>query len=104
MSVTRSNTSVDATTIRWAIPGDLPALERVAGLDSKRLPAGPLLVAAVDGAIWAAVSTVDGSAIADPFVPSGDLVGLLRTRASQLREVQPPAPVRRLEPLLARLR
>jgi hypothetical protein len=103
VSAKTSNISQDVT-IRWALPADLPALERVAGLDSKRLPAGPLLVAAVDGQIWAALSTLDESAIADPFVPSGDLVGLLRTRASQLRDSQPPVPVLRLEPLLARLR
>jgi hypothetical protein len=103
MSATPSNIAHDVT-IRWASPADLPALERVAGLDSKRLPAGPLLVAAVGDRIWAALSTLDGSAVADPFVPSGDLVGLLRTRASQLRESQPRVSVLRLEPLLARLR
>src|SRR3954468_13044791 len=103
MSVTTSNIQHDVT-IRWALPTDLPALERVAALDSKRLPAGPLLVAAVEGQIWGALATLDGGAVADPFIPSGVLVGPLRTRASQLRETQPPVPVLRLEPLLARLR
>ena|SRR5436190_17644655 len=103
MSVRTSNIPQDVT-IRWALPADLPALEDVAALDSQRLPAGPLLVATVDGRIWAALSTVDRKAIADPFVPSGDLVGLLSTRASQLRDSQPREPVLRLEPLLARLR
>jgi hypothetical protein len=103
MSARTSHNSHDVT-IRWALPADLPALERVAGLDSKRLPAGPLLVAMVDGQIWAALAVVDEAAIADPFVPSGDLVRLLRTRASQLRDSQPRVPVLRLEPLLARLR
>ena len=103
MSARTSNISHDVT-IRWAEPSDLTALERVAALDSKRLPAGPLLVATVEDRIWAAVSTIDDSVIADPFEPSGDLVGLLRTRASQLRNSQPKVPVLRLEPLLARLR
>ena len=103
MSATMSNISPDVT-IRWASPADLPALERVAALDSKRLPAGPMLVAIVDDRIWAALSTIDETAIADPFERSGDLVGLLRTRASQLRDSQPQVPVLRLEPLLARLR
>jgi hypothetical protein len=103
MSARRSNISQDVT-IRWALSADLPALERVAGLDSKRLPAGPLLVAMVNGQIWAALAVLDDAAIADPFVPSGNLVGLLRTRASQLRDSQPRVPVLRLEPLLARLR
>jgi len=103
MSATQSNTPPDVT-IRWALPADLPALERVAGLDSNRLPAGPLLIAVVEGQVWAALSTLDDTSVADPFVPSGDLVGLLRTRASQLRDSQPRVPVLRLEPLLARLR
>jgi hypothetical protein len=61
-------------------------------------------VAVVGGRIWAAFSTLDGQFVADPFVPSADLVGLLRTRSSQLRERQPATSVLRLEPLLARLR
>jgi hypothetical protein len=103
MSSTTSNIS-SGVTIRWALPADLPALERLAGLDSKRLPAGPLLVADVGGQIRAAFATLERVAIADPFHPTADLVGLLRTRASQLRDSQPQAPVLRLEPLLARLR
>jgi hypothetical protein len=103
MSATTSNIS-NGVTIRWALPSDLQALERVAELDSKKLPAGPLLVAVVDDQIWAAVSVLDELAVADPFVPSGDLVRLLRTRASQLRDFRPQMPVLRLEPLLARLR
>ena len=98
-----SNNPNDVT-IRWALPADLAAIERVAALDSKRLPAGPLLVAAVDGQIRAAVSTTDNKAIADPFFPSLNLVRLLCTRANQLRESQPRVPVLRFEPLLARLR
>ncbi len=98
-----SNIPMDVT-IRWATPADESALERVAALDSKRLPNGPLLVAAVDGQIRAAVSTSGDAAIADPFFPSLDLVRLLSTRRDQLRERQPQKPVLRLEPLLARLR
>src|SRR3954451_13529197 len=103
MSATASNNSQDVT-IRWAMLADLPALQRVAALDSTRLPAGPLLVAAVDGHIWAALSTLDQKAVADPLAPSGTLVGLRRARASQLHISHPRVPVLRLEPLLARLR
>jgi hypothetical protein len=103
MSTTGSNIS-HAVTIRWALASDLSALERLASLDSKRLPAGPLLVAEVGDELWAAFSMLDGIAIADPFRPSGDLVGLLTQRAAQVRDVRPPAKVLRLEPLLARLR
>src|SRR6478609_8357727 len=103
MSSKMSNNMKDVT-IRWALPTDLAALERVAALDSKRLPAGPLLIAVVDGQIRAAVATIDGREVADPFFPSLNLVRLLRTRAEQLSERQPQTPVLRLEPLLARLR
>jgi hypothetical protein len=90
--------------IRWALPSDLPALERLAALDSNRLPAGPLLVAEVGDELWAALSVLDGIAVADPFRPSANLVGLLSQRAAQIRDDRPPARVLRLEPLLARLR
>src|SRR3954453_965667 len=88
MSATTSNIPHDVT-IRYAVPADLPALERVAALDSKRLPAGPLLVATVDGRIHAALATLDRSVVADPFVPTADLVGLLHTRAGQVGARQP---------------
>src|SRR3954454_24475797 len=103
MSATASNIP-NTVTIRWALPSDLDSLERLAAVDSKKLSAGPLLVAAVDGQIWAAVATLDATAVADPFVPSGALVGLPRPRASQLRAPQPQLPILRLEPLIARLR
>ncbi len=103
MSTKWSNNPMDVT-IRWATPTDLPGLERLAALDSKHMPAGPLLVASVDGELWAGCSVLDDSAIADPFRPSGDLVSLLQRRACQMRKAQGPMPVLRLDPLLARSR
>lgn len=79
-------------TIRMAYPDDSSALNRLATLDSRRLPSGPLLVAEVDGELWAAVALEDGEAVADPFHPSGPLVALLRARCAQLTS---PAPSRR---------
>jgi hypothetical protein len=102
MSNKWSNNLRDVT-IRWALDEDLPALERLAALDSKRLPAGPLLVAEVGAELWAAVAVVEGHQVADPFRPSGELVDLLVKRAEQLRSVKAPARALRLEPLLARL-
>jgi hypothetical protein len=71
-------------TIRLAGPEDAGALALLAALDSSRVPAGPLLLAEVDGDLWAAVAVHGGHAIADPFRPSGPLVELLQARARQL--------------------
>jgi hypothetical protein len=74
----------DRFTIRVADPDDAVALQRLAALDSKPLPPGRLLVAEVDGELWAAVSLHDPHDVADPFRPSGELVLLLHERARQL--------------------
>lgn len=76
----------ESLTIRMAYPDDREALERLATLDSRPLPAEPLLVAEVDDELWAAVSLPDGDAVADPFRPSGVLVGLLHARRLHLME------------------
>ena len=74
----------DQVTIRRAYPDDAPALARLAALDCRRLPTGEVLVAEVDGQLWAAVSISTNLVIADPFRPSAGLVRLLRMRAAQL--------------------
>jgi hypothetical protein len=86
-------------TIRYASDGDAQGLARLATLDSSRVPVGTLLVAEVDGELWAAVAIGDGAAIADPFCPSGPMVELLRSRARQLVG---DAPRRRRLPALDR--
>jgi len=92
--------SPGSMTIRYASDGDAQALARLAALDSSRVPAGALLVAEVDGELWAAVAIGRGAAIADPFRPSGPIVELLRSRARQL--VGHPPPRRRRLPALDR--
>jgi hypothetical protein len=79
-----------AVTIRSALPGDRHGLERLADLDSQRLPDGPMLVAEVDGKPWAAVSLDGAVAIADPFQPSAEVVALLRERVRQLHGGREP--------------
>jgi hypothetical protein len=71
-------------TIRYASDDDTRGLARLAALDSAKVPDGPLLVAEVDGELWAAVAIGRGAAIADPFRPSAEVVELLRARARQL--------------------
>src|SRR2546423_11208726 len=68
-------------TVRFAYPDDTAALRRLATLDSKTVPAGPLLVAEVAGELWAAVSIADTARpIADPFRYTAELVALLQAR------------------------
>jgi hypothetical protein len=71
--------------IRAAGPTDLPALARLAELDSKPLPAGRLLVAKAAGQIRVAMSVDGGGTIADPFAVTQPLEELLRLRANQVR-------------------
>ena len=83
--------SLADVTIRAASPADRGALERLAALDSASAPRGYVLVAEVHGELRAALAVAGGPAIADPFVPTAQLVDLLAVRARQLRasEVEP---------------
>jgi hypothetical protein len=74
-----------ALTLRYAVPADADELDRLAQLDSTRAPRGAVLVAEVDGELWAAISLDDEHSVADPFRPTGQLVALLVERARQLR-------------------
>jgi hypothetical protein len=71
--------------IRLAKPSDAIAVARLAALDSSRSPRGTVLLAEVDGELWAALGLDDGHAIADPFRPSRAAVALLRARAEHVR-------------------
>jgi hypothetical protein len=71
-------------TIRTATTSDEFAVRRLAVLDSAFPPTGEVLLAEMDGELWAALSVDTGAAVADPFRPSGDLVDLLRFRADGL--------------------
>jgi hypothetical protein len=68
---------LDAITIRRSTAADSRRIARLAALDSAEAPSGDLLLAEVDGELVAAVAQ-DGHAVADPFVPSADVVALLR--------------------------
>jgi hypothetical protein len=92
-SVRNASASV---TIRMATPEDARALARLAALDSAPAPSGPALVAEIGDELWAAVALDDGTAIADPFRPSGELLFLLVERARQLRAAAAPRRPRRL--------
>lgn len=75
-------------TIRPAYPNDARALSRLAQLDSAPTPTEPLIVAEVDGALRVAVSMADGAVIADPFVPTAQIVHLVQDHIA--RTAPPP--------------
>lgn len=84
-------------TVRAARGDDRDALERLAELDERPLPGAPLLIAEIGAQPLAALSLADDGVIADPFVPTREIVALLRLRARQLRG-------RRLTRMLGRTR
>jgi hypothetical protein len=67
--------------IRHALDEDVRTLVGLAILDSRPELTGPALLAEVDGVPRAALDLHDGSVAADPFVPTTQLVELLRVRA-----------------------
>jgi hypothetical protein len=87
--------TTEPVTIRPSSPDDAPAVARLAALDSRRVPAGPLLLAEIGGEPWAAIALDTGTAFADPFRPTAALVDLLRRRAEHLAAATPPRRARR---------
>jgi hypothetical protein len=84
-----STVSTDTLVIRRATADDLNPLRRLAELDSARALLGDVLVADSAGVIRAAYSIDEQRAIADPFVPTSDLISLLAARAEPMREARP---------------
>jgi hypothetical protein len=84
-----AHVKTDTIVIRRAVADDLDALRYLAALDSARALLGDVLVAESGGIVRAAYSIDEQRAIADPFVPTADLVSLLQTRAAPLLEARP---------------
>ena len=72
-------------TIRPARHTDSSDLARLAELDSRRIPAGDLLLAEVCGRPVAAFAPVSDEVIADPFRRTADVVELLRVHGARRR-------------------
>ena len=77
-------TTAPSVLIRAARGSDGPALDRLAALDSSRVPAGQVLVAEADGQLIAALG--DSGRVSDPFRPTADVLELLELRAGARRE------------------
>jgi hypothetical protein len=73
-------------TLRHFAERDIDGIRRLAGLDSKPIPTGGVLVAELEGELVAALPLDGGEALADPFKPTADIVELLRVRARQIEE------------------
>jgi hypothetical protein len=71
-------------TIRRATEDDAKALDRLARLDSRRLPAGPHLIALADDVPVAAISLSSSAIVANPFAATDAVVSLLQERAAHL--------------------
>lgn len=71
--------------LRAERPADEATLRRLAALDSARPLKGDALLAEVDGRAVAAIDLHDGRVVADPFVPTAEVVELLRVRAQRAR-------------------
>jgi hypothetical protein len=75
--------AADVIVIREAVQADEPALAQLAELAGEPVLTGPVVVGSVRGVVRAAVA-MDGRGLADLFVPTADVMDLVRIRARQL--------------------
>jgi hypothetical protein len=78
-------------TIRHSTDADRVAVADLVELDGRPAPVGETLLAEVRGKLWAAVGVDDGAAVADPFLPTADVLWLLQIRAEQERAARAPS-------------
>ncbi len=72
----------EPVTIRPARDTDLPAIAQIAELESRPVPSGRPLVALRGGRLQAVLDLRTGEVLADPFLPTGDTVELIRAYAA----------------------
>ncbi len=88
--------------IRAARGSDAEALDHLAALDSAPALTGDVLIAEMCDRVVAALDTESGREVADPFVPTADLLPLLRLRGRPATRRRPGAFARRGHRLHAR--
>src|SRR5262245_17696285 len=75
----------DSILMRQSEPSDGAALERLAALETRRLPDGVFLLAEVDGEVVAATPLdVDAETLSDPFRRTAHIRELLELQAAQV--------------------
>jgi hypothetical protein len=75
-------TNSSTIALRAATDRDAALLDELAALDEAPPLHGPAVVALVDGRPVAAASLSDAAIVADPFVPTADVVELLQARVA----------------------
>jgi hypothetical protein len=75
-------TNSSTIALRAATDRDTAILDKLAALDSAPPLHGPAVVALLDGRPVAAASLTDASVVADPFMPTADVVELLQARVA----------------------
>jgi hypothetical protein len=89
-------TNSSTIALRTATDRDTAILDKLSALDSAPPLHGPAVVALVDGRPVAAASLHDASVVADPFVPTADVVELLQARVAASASRAAARPHRRL--------
>jgi hypothetical protein len=90
-------TNLSTIALRTATERDAAILAKLAALDSAPPLRAPAVVALLDGRPVAAASLADASVVADPFMPTADVVELLQARvAATAAEARRPRAPRRL--------
>lgn len=100
----RAPAQVGDLRVRRSAPADMPALDRLAQLDSRPRPAGDHLLLEEDGELRAALPLDGGPAISDPFHRTAALVTILELRARSVGAGGDRRGVRRAGRLRRRLR
>ncbi len=93
-------TNSSTIAFRTATDRDAAILDKLAALDSAAPLHGPAVVALVDGRPVAAASLSDASVVADPFLPTADVVELLQARVAATASVAETRPRRIRRPRL----
>ncbi len=95
-----SDSVAPTVALRMAERDEAAMVRRLAALDDAPALEGPVLIALSDGEAVAAISMLDRRVVANPFMPTRDLVQLLRVRADHI--AGPGSGPRRGRPTLLR--